>query len=453
MTELRCAQCAEPAAATDHFCETCGHRLTAPAGTTTAPAIELAAPAAGNGRQARPAATATATPVSGPAAEPAAPPHASATGLATASATGLAAEPATAGSATGRPVPAGPVPAEPPVPGPTTGLATGPATGGPATGGPATGGPATGGPATGGAATGGAATGSPATGRVSPGEACRCGDGRADADGYCDSCGTLLGRADTWLEACAPGAALVSDRGLVHVDNEDAGAVAEVAGRTIAVVCDGVSSAPRAAEAAQTAVATAIEMLRGLPPTTPIQAGLSNAIEAAADAVEALAAAAPDGNAPACTFVAVVADPAGVLHVAHVGDSRAYWLPDSGEPCQLTVDDSWATEAIDAGLDPARAWADSRAHALTGWLGADAGSVRPHVALLPVRGPGLVVLCSDGLWNYLIELADFADRVRRAARDGADLLGCARLLVEFARSQGGRDNITVAVLRTEEAAS
>ncbi len=423
MTEPRCAQCAEPVAPTDHFCETCGHRLTAPAATAAAPAIELAVPAAGNGRPARPAATATAVPVSGAAVGPVATPRGSTTGRAT--------EPARVGAATPGPATPGPATAEPPAPGQATRPAAEPATPEPTTG--------------------GASPGGASPGGASPGEACRCGDGRADVDGYCDSCGTLLGRADTQFEAGAKGAALVSDRGLVHVDNEDAGAVAEAAGRTIAVVCDGVSSAPRAAEAARVAVATAIEILLGLPPTTPIQAGLSSAIEAAADAVDVLAAAEPDGNAPACTFVAVVADPAGVLHVAHVGDSRAYWLPDSGEPCQLTVDDSWATEAIDAGLDPARAWADSRAHALTGWLGADAGSVRPHVALLPVQGPGLVVLCSDGLWNYLIELADFVDRVRRAARNSTDLLGCARLLVEFARGQGGRDNITVALLRTEEA--
>jgi serine/threonine protein phosphatase PrpC len=290
------------------------------------------------------------------------------------------------------------------------------------------------------------------------GAGCRCPDGRPDADGYCDSCGTLISAGRRRDECRAPAAALVSDPGLIHARNEDAGVVATAAGLVFAVVCDGVSSAPQPDAASRAAVGAATDALRAHLRHPGPTAGddhtgpaLRAAVAAAATAVGGLAGPVPPGlgeGVPACTFVAAVLDPAGSLHVANVGDSRAYWLPDDGRPSQLTIDDSWATDAILAGADPALVWADRRAHALTGWLGADTGSVEPQVSSMRLPGPGLVVVCSDGLWNYLLDLAAFADRVRRAHREaGADPLGCARLLVDFARDCGGRDNITVAVLR------
>jgi serine/threonine protein phosphatase PrpC len=56
-----------------------------------------------------------------------------------------------------------------------------------------------------------------------------------------------------------------------------------------------------------------------------------------------------------------------------------------------------------------------------------------------------LLLCSDGLWNY----AESAAAIVKAASQGlqgdaADL--CARL-VAFARSSGGRDNITAVAVR------
>jgi serine/threonine protein phosphatase PrpC len=111
------------------------------------------------------------------------------------------------------------------------------------------------------------------------------------------------------------------------------------------------------------------------------------------------------------------------------------------------VDDSWATEAIRQGVPPVEAWADNRSHALTAWLGADAGPVAPALAAHELAAPGVVVVCSDGLWNYLIEVDAFGDRVRAAGV--ADLTAAAGNLVDFARAEGGHDNITVALLRHE----
>ena len=121
-------------------------------------------------------------------------------------------------------------------------------------------------------------------------------------------------------------------------------------------------------------------------------------------------------NAPACTLVgAVVAG--GLLIVGWVGDSRAYWVPDdrTAPPARLTEDDSWAAQMVAAGLmNEAEAYADERAHAITGWLGADAYELEPHTASFKPDRPGVVVVCTDGLWNYAEAAEEMA--ARRAAR-------------------------------------
>jgi serine/threonine protein phosphatase PrpC len=119
----------------------------------------------------------------------------------------------------------------------------------------------------------------------------------------------------------------------------------------------------------------------------------------------------------------------------------------------LTVDDSWATHAIAMGTDPQTAWNDPKAHAITAWLGADAGTVAPQVGEFTAGTAGHLVLCSDGLWNYLTDEADFADTVRNHLREAGSTLGAARSLVAFANGAGGADNITVAIVPVVPAAS
>jgi serine/threonine protein phosphatase PrpC len=126
-----------------------------------------------------------------------------------------------------------------------------------------------------------------------------------------------------------------------------------------------------------------------------------------------------------------------------LGDSRAYWLaaaPDSAAQ-RLTKDDSLAEEMVAAGLlDEADALASPHAHVVTRWIGADLGESAPHVATFEPPGPGVVLLCSDGLWNYQPEAAKLADLALPSAL--TDPLGAAAKLVTFALDAGGTDNIT-----------
>ncbi|MFV0135950.1 PP2C family serine/threonine-protein phosphatase [Streptomyces sp. HMX87] len=294
-----------------------------------------------------------------------------------------------------------------------------------------------------------------------PGEpvcvACRAG--RVDDDGYCENCGHAQPRERDHMEQESGPVAAVSDRGLRHHRNEDAFALGRTAlpdGTTaaVAIVCDGVSSATRPDDASLAASRAASEsLLAALPGGTHPQQAMHDAIVAASHAVNALAEEpatareqAAHQNAPACTLVGAVVT-SGLLVVGWVGDSRVYWVPaDRSAPAaRLTEDDSWAAQMVAAGLmNEAEAYADERAHAITGWLGADAYELEPHTAAFKPDRPGVVVVCTDGLWNYAEAAEDMAEAVPLDAADRP--LHSARVLVGHALDGGGHDNVTVAVV-------
>jgi serine/threonine protein phosphatase PrpC len=215
-----------------------------------------------------------------------------------------------------------------------------------------------------------------------------------------------------------------------------------------------VSSATRPDDASLAASRAATEALHeALPRGTHPQQAMHEAIVVAAEAVNALADEPetarehkPHQNAPACTFVASVVTKE-LLIVGWIGDSRAYWVPDDREApaARLTEDDSWAAQMVAAGLmSEAEAYADERAHAITGWLGADAYELEPHTASFKPDRPGVVVVCTDGLWNY----AESVDEMARVlpADAARNPLHSAQVLVGHALDGGGHDNVTVAVL-------
>ncbi|MFB6615439.1 protein phosphatase 2C domain-containing protein [Streptomyces sp. NPDC056367] len=280
-----------------------------------------------------------------------------------------------------------------------------------------------------------------------------CRAGHVDTDGYCEHCGHAQPRERDHLEEELGSVAAVSDRGLRHHRNEDSFAVAATAlpdgsTATVAIVCDGVSSASRPDEASAAAAGAANEaLLDALPRGAHPQEAMHSAILAAAAAVNALAPEVPGAqNAPACTLVGAVVG-SGLLTVGWVGDSRAYWVPDdrAALPRRLTEDDSWAAQMVAAGLmGEAEAYADVRAHAITGWLGADAYDLEPHTATFKPDHPGVVVVCTDGLWNYAESAREMA-QVLPADAAVRPLHG-AQVLVGHALDGGGHDNVTVAVV-------
>jgi serine/threonine protein phosphatase PrpC len=243
----------------------------------------------------------------------------------------------------------------------------------------------------------------------------------------------------------SPHFAGVSDRGRCHARNEDHLALASDATGEVLVVCDGVSNSARPDEAAAVAAATACTALR-----ESLHAGGPVALEAALRAADAAVAAIPysPGDAaepPECTIVAAVRH-GRTLSVGWLGDSRAYLITPHGT-VQLTEDHSWLTEVVAAGeMALAEALQSPKAHAITRTLGGTAAGDEPSLRTYPIPdGPGHLLLCTDGLWNYAREPAQLAELVHSFAA-GTDALGLARRLVDYARDRRGHDNITVALL-------
>jgi protein phosphatase len=131
-----------------------------------------------------------------------------------------------------------------------------------------------------------------------------------------------------------------------------------------------------------------------------------------------------------------------VVTAAHVGDSRLYQLRD-GELKRLSRDHSLLQEQVDDGIITSeQARTMKNRDLLTRALGADPvveAEIREHEA-----HPGDVfLLCSDGLTDMIED-----DRIAATIQaQGENLERCAASLVELANQAGGRDNVTVALVR------
>jgi serine/threonine protein phosphatase PrpC len=149
-------------------------------------------------------------------------------------------------------------------------------------------------------------------------------------------------------------------------------------------------------------------------------------------------------QAPSATYISAVIDPDAVT-VCWLGDSRAYWLATDSEARRLTRDDSLAEELVAQGeLTEAEAMASPQAHVITRWLGADVEEAQPHVTRFEPPGRGVVLVCSDGLWNYRPEAAGLAELALPAAFH--DPSTAADTLLKFAIDAGGMDNITIVLV-------
>jgi serine/threonine protein phosphatase PrpC len=289
-------------------------------------------------------------------------------------------------------------------------------------------------------------------------------------DGYCESCGTKQPtERDHFREQPVPSVAGVCDRGIRHSRNEDALALfatsSQGSERAVLVVLDGVSNTDDShiaslagAKAARDALLTPLPSGMGTDESrnAAVKRVFAESVQAAQKAIVALT---PAGSTkpPSATYVVGVLESAANgtrLHVANIGDSRAYWLPDAstGKPgVQLSVDDSVAQAQMAAGMDRKAAEEGPQGHAIVRWLGIDAPDLVPHVTEVLLTDPGWVLVCSDGLWNYASEASALADQVAQAAT--SDPMSLAVALVAFANGCGGMDNITVAVARVDPPAA
>ena len=131
--------------------------------------------------------------------------------------------------------------------------------------------------------------------------------------------------------------------------------------------------------------------------------------------------------------------------VAHIGDSRLYRLR-GGELSQVTRDHSLLQEQIDSGLITAeQARHSQNKNLVTRALGVDP-SVEPEIHDYDVQPGDIYLLCSDGL-NDMVEDDEIGMTLQMLS---ANLELCAMQLVQMANDNGGRDNVSVILVRVKE---
>jgi PPM family protein phosphatase len=249
--------------------------------------------------------------------------------------------------------------------------------------------------------------------------------------------------------------ASVTDRGTVHSTNQD-----DVRIRTcfinsarvsIMVVCDGVSSGQNAEEASSIGASTACNFLfKHLTLGGDPKEAMRQAILAADSAIRGIECDSSQALQPSgATIVAAVAVRRRLI-VGWVGDSRCYLI----EPTQvqlLTHDHSWVNEVVDAGkMTEEQALKRPESHQISRCLGPLYGNQttdipEPAIAIYRLPETATVLLCTDGLWNYIPSLDVMASLVKTGP-GAPDALTQTRSLVDFALAQGGKDNITAAML-------
>lgn len=227
-----------------------------------------------------------------------------------------------------------------------------------------------------------------------------------------------------------------TDTGLRRKRNEDSLLVLESAG--LFVVADGMGGYRGGEEASQLAVKTLAEAYRskvfaGEPHAdVPARASeLARAIQMANANILEAAKAKPEFQGMGTTLCAArFSGNKQRLYIGHVGDSRCYRLRD-GVLMQMTADHTMA----DHGVKGPEAAHLSRAVGIWPTVPIDI------VMAVPAAGD-VYLLCSDGLTKMLSDAM-----IGDALRGEEDLQAAVEKLIQLANSRGGKDNVTVVLVR------
>ena len=229
-----------------------------------------------------------------------------------------------------------------------------------------------------------------------------------------------------------------TDRGRVRNNNEDS--VAFDRDAQIAVLADGMGGY----NAGEVASAMATELLASRLLGQASDDCLRDSIDEA-NAEIYFAAQSEPGCHGMGTTLAVAWFANDRLTTAHIGDSRVYRLRGDGLD-RLTRDHSVLQEALDSGIisaEEARFYPDK--HLITRALGIDF-AVDSEIQEFPVLAGDTYLLCSDGL-SDMVDDEEIGQVLLQRRNDPAL---AADELVQVANENGGRDNVSVVVVKVRD---
>jgi serine/threonine protein phosphatase PrpC len=135
------------------------------------------------------------------------------------------------------------------------------------------------------------------------------------------------------------------------------------------------------------------------------------------------------------------------LHLAHIGDSRAYRIRGGRAEC-LTRDHTTAGEMVRLHiLGPEKIRGHERRSELTRGLGLSL-FIRPDITALDLHAGDRILLCTDGVWSAV------EDREIASCSAGAvSLPEFGRSLIDLAMERGSDDNVSAIVIQTHPQAA
>jgi serine/threonine protein phosphatase PrpC len=168
---------------------------------------------------------------------------------------------------------------------------------------------------------------------------------------------------------------------------------------------------------------------------------LAVGIKVANDKIRAAAQGDRSRTKMACTLVAMAVGD-NQVSLAHAGDARAYRFR-GGQLDRLTTDHSILAEMIAARPDigEAEIAAFSHRNVVTKAVGSKP-EIDPALTLEQLHPGDLYLLCSDGLWGSVPDVA-----IGEILASTEDLEAACQILIDAANDAGGPDNITALIVR------
>ena len=232
-----------------------------------------------------------------------------------------------------------------------------------------------------------------------------------------------------------------TDVGKVRSGNEDD----FYAGETVFAVADGMGGHAAGEVAAKTALEPVASLdERVFTSGDAADEALMAAIRDANRQVVEKAEAEPDLRGMGTTLTAgMLRD--GRLHVAHVGDSRAYLLRPDQPITQLTTDHTLVERLVREGrLSRDEAASHPQRNVITRAIGNEPTVMVDSLPPIRLQAGDQILLCSDGLTGPVPD-----DEIVDILQSHEDADEATAALVQRANDAGGPDNITVVLLRVD----
>lgn len=169
---------------------------------------------------------------------------------------------------------------------------------------------------------------------------------------------------------------------------------------------------------------------------------LDRSVRSAAYQVFAMSQVDPERKGMGTTLSTLLLQP-GAAFVAHVGDSRIYMMR-AGQIRQITNDHTYVAEMVNKGRMTRQEAQRSRfANLLVRAVGSN-DFVLVDTRIVRCQPGDMFLLCTDGLSGYIEQPQEIINNI-----SANDMAGSVQRLIDLALERGGRDNITVLLVRLD----